>query len=425
MGTNFSFVHAADLHLDTPFQGVGRVNGPLAERLRDASLDAFDRLVALTRGRGAAFLLLAGDIYDGVERGLRAQLRFRDGLARLSADGIPSFVIHGNHDPLDGWSAIRSGGWPEGVTMFGSEDVDSVPVERDGVRLATIYGMSYPTRDVPENLALRYRRHDTPGLHVAMLHGSVDGMGGGEHGTYSPCSLEDLRASGMDYWALGHIHRRTVLHEGQPWVVYPGNLQGRSLKPSEQGAKGATVVEVEDGRIVRTEFVSCDCIRFRTADVRVDGYADPAALADAVVEQLERLADEEGGCDLLTRVRLTGRGEVSRELHRGGGVDGLLRAVRDALEARTPSVWCDGIIDESRPPLELERIRDRGDLSSEILRWADGLSADAGEQKQFVEVRWDALRRAGLVPADPREVESVLREAVELALGMLDEEAAQ
>jgi DNA repair exonuclease SbcCD nuclease subunit len=422
---NFCFVHAADLHLDTPFQGLGRVDDALAGRLRDASLDAFDRLVALTRERGAAFLVLSGDVYDGAERGLRAQLRFREGLARLSADGIPTFVIHGNHDPLDGWSAIRAGGWPEHVTVFGSGEVGAVPVERDGVRIATVYGISYPTREVRENLALRFRREDAPGLHVALLHGTVDDAGGGDHGTYSPCTLEDLRAAGMDYWALGHIHRRAVLHEGGPWVVYPGNLQGRSLKPSEQGAKGATVVEVEDGRIVRAGFVACDRVRFRAVEVPVDALADAAALADAMVGRLERLADEEDGCELLVRVRLTGRGEVSRELRRGGGVDGLLRGVRDALEARTRGVWCDGIVDESRPPLELERIRGRGDFSSEILRWADRLTADAEEQKQFVELPWDALRRAGLVPADPGEVDSVLREAVELALGMLEEEAAQ
>lgn len=422
---NFCFVHAADLHLDTPFQGLGRVSDALAERMRDASLKAFDRLIELTRARGAAFLLLSGDIYDGAERGLRAQLRFRDGLARLSAHGIPTFVIHGNHDPLDGWSAIRSGDWPEHVTIFGSADVGIVPLDRDGVRLATIYGISYPTREVRDNLALRYRREDAPGLHVAMLHGSVDGIGAGDHGAYSPCTLQDLRNSRMDYWALGHIHRRTVLHEGEPWVVYPGNLQGRSLKPSEQGPKGAMVVEVEDGKVVRTEFVACDCVRFRTAEVPIEGYVNPASLADAVVERLEHLATEEDGCELLVRVRLTGRGEVSRGLRRGGGLEELLRFVRDALEARARGIWCGGIIDESLPPLELERIRNRGDLSSEILRWADGLTANAEEQKQFVEVRWDALRRAGLVPAEPQEIESVLREAVELALGMLEEEAAQ
>lgn len=109
MGT-FRFVHAADLHLDTPFEGIGRVAPQIAEALRDASLNAWDALVRLTIDRDAAFLLLAGDIYDGAERGVRAQLRFVRGLERLAEHRIQTFIVHGNHDPLDGWSAIRK--WP-------------------------------------------------------------------------------------------------------------------------------------------------------------------------------------------------------------------------------------------------------------------------------------------------------------------------
>src|SRR5277367_1737006 len=120
---SYSFVHAADLHLDTPFRGVHEVAPFVAAELREASLDAFDAIVTLALERGAAFLLVAGDVYDGAERGLRAQIRFRNGLARLAAAGIPSFVVHGNHDPVaTGWSAISS--WPEGVTVFPSDRVE-------------------------------------------------------------------------------------------------------------------------------------------------------------------------------------------------------------------------------------------------------------------------------------------------------------
>ncbi|CAN5223505.1 exonuclease SbcCD subunit D [soil metagenome] len=420
---NFCFVHAADLHLDTPFQGLGRVNDALAERLRDASLEAFDRLVRLTLERDAAFLVLAGDIYDGAARGLRAQLRFRDGLDRLSRSGVSSLVIHGNHDPLDGWSAVSQ--WPERVTVFGSDAVDAVPVERDGVRLATVYGVSYGAREVTENLALRFRRQDAPGVHVALLHASVDGIGANEHGTYSPCTVDDLRASGMDYWAMGHIHRRAILRAGEPWVVYPGNLQGRSMKPSEQGAKGAMVVHVEDGVIARTEFVACDCVRFGTAEVPVGEYADLPALTEGILDQLDRLAEGMDGCDLLARVRLTGRGELNHDLRRANVLPELQRTIREALAARGRGIWCERVLDETRPALELDRIRGRGDLAAEVLRWADDLSACEDQRQRFVGVQWEALRRAGLEPAEPHEVEALLNQAVELALGMLDEEAAQ
>ena len=132
---DFSFVHAADLHLDTPFKGIGSTAPHVAEQLREASLAAFDSLVELCLERHVAFLVVAGDIYDGPERGLRAQLRFRDGLARLSAAGIASFVVHGNHDPVEtGWSAL-GGPWPDHVTVFGTGTVKAVPVEIDGIAL--------------------------------------------------------------------------------------------------------------------------------------------------------------------------------------------------------------------------------------------------------------------------------------------------
>ena len=119
--TRFRFVHAADLHLDTPFVGVGQSDPSVQEALREASVEACEGLVELTLEQEAAFLLLAGDIYDG-RHGLRAQMRFLRGVDRLSEQGVDVFVVHGNHDPLDGWSAVRN--WPKHVTVFGSDGVE-------------------------------------------------------------------------------------------------------------------------------------------------------------------------------------------------------------------------------------------------------------------------------------------------------------
>ena len=165
---DFSFVHAADLHLDTPFKGIGLTAPHVAEQLREASLAAFDALVDLCFERRAAFLVIAGDIYDGPERGLRAQLRFRDGLGRLSDACIPSFVVHGNHDPVEtGWSAL-AGPWPERVRIFGTGRVEAVPVHLDGTQVATVQGISFAQRSERENLALRFSRVAGPGVQVGV-----------------------------------------------------------------------------------------------------------------------------------------------------------------------------------------------------------------------------------------------------------------
>src|SRR5438270_2398302 len=157
-GLKFRFVHAADLHLDTPFASIGRVAPEIADRLRDASLEAFDALVRMAIEREAAFAVFAGDIYDSADRGVRAQLRFIRGVERLGERGIPVFVAHGNHDPLDGWSAIRRP--PDNLTVFGAETVEAYPVMQGGDVLAQVYGISYGRRDVTENLALRFQRHE-------------------------------------------------------------------------------------------------------------------------------------------------------------------------------------------------------------------------------------------------------------------------
>ena len=254
---SFRFVHAADLHLDTPFQGYGQSSPILQAALRDASLRAFDSLIDLCIEEDAAFLLLAGDIYDGVNRGLRPQQRFLRGIERLAKENIKVFVIYGNHDPLgEGWGAVRS--WPSNIHFFGSEGVEPVEVQLEGGPTVIIYGVSYPTKAVTENLALRYTRTSNKGVHIALLHATVGSTS--EHDAYSPCTLAELAMIGMDYWALGHIHKRAVLAREMPWVVYPGSIQGRSPKPSEMEPKGAYVVEVEGDVIAEPRFVALDHI---------------------------------------------------------------------------------------------------------------------------------------------------------------------
>src|SRR5436190_18870937 len=170
-GPRFRFVHAADLHLDTPFASIGRVAPEIADRLRDASLEAFDALVRMTIERDAAFMVVAGDTYDNADRGVRAQLRFLRGVERLGESGIPVFVAHGTHDPLDGWSAVRRA--PDNLVVFGGEAVEAHTVLSDGAAAAQVYGISYGSRDVTENLALRFKRLDAPGLHIGVLHCNV------------------------------------------------------------------------------------------------------------------------------------------------------------------------------------------------------------------------------------------------------------
>lgn len=416
------FVHAADLHLDTPFEGIAAPAPRVAEALRDASLQAWDELVRLTLRRGASALFLAGDLYDGAQRGLRAQLRVMRGLAELSQAGVRVFIVHGNHDPLDGWSAIRE--WPPGVHVFGDREVETLPLDREGETVAFVHGISYARRDVRENLARRFRRSAATGPQIGLLHASVGTSS--EHAAYAPCALSDLQSSGLDYWALGHIHRREVLRAGHPWVVYPGNLQGRSPKPSETGAKGAYVVELDTAAntFSSPEFVALDKVRFVALPHDIEGSADLPGLLCRLDADLRSAHDEHEGRGLLARVVLEGRGDVAADLRRAGTLEHVTADLRERLETLAPFVWVESVVNHTAGLIDPAAIRERDEFSAAVLARAEQLAADEEQLAAFVAERCSQLS-AGQVGTETRlssneAPQETLAEALALVLDRLE-----
>jgi exonuclease SbcD len=430
-GRDFCFVHAADLHLDTPFEGVRAGAPEVADALADASLAAFDSIVALALARQAAFVVISGDVYDGPERGVRAQLRFHRGLEELSAAGIPSFVVHGNHDPVEtGWSAIRR--WPPGVTVFPSHTVVEETVERGGQVIARIQGISYPRRDVRENLALRFAVPGGPELSVGVLHCNVGSSS--EHADYSPCTVDQLVATRIGYWALGHVHRHAVVagSPGGPWVVYPGNSQGRSLHPGERGPKGAVVAAVQGGAVVAVEHVACDAVRFEELSVPVGDLADAAELCELLRAEGERRLAGADGRSVVLRAVLTGRGPVHADLVRraGSAPAAILHELRNVAPAGSPFIWWDSVVDRTRPSLDRDALRGRGDFAADVVALADRLAGDeaalavlagrAGDEPMPAALRSLVLE----LSMDLDQLRELLDGAADRALDLLDRTAS-
>ncbi len=421
----FRFVHAADLHLDTPFAGVGKTSPETAAVLREAPLEALDQLTQLAIERQASFVLLAGDIYDGVHRSVRCQLRFRRALERLDDHGIESFVVHGNHDPTDSWSAIRS--WPERAHVFDADSVQVLPVVRDGVQLATVYGVSHGKSDESDNLAKKFERFDGQGIHVGLLHCTVGHND--DHAPYAPCEVAELCEVGLDYWALGHIHQHAILRSEAPWIVYPGTLQGRSPKPTELGAKGAVVVEVDGDVISDVEFVAVDSVRFLHVDFDIEAIRDLAELRDALESRLETCRDDHPGRGLIVRGTLTGRGPVFEDLKRAGVVDEILRELRDDAQGEDPVVWWESLRNDTEKTLDRERIRRRGDFSSELIRVTDDLRANREQLQVLLDEELSLLDRRGcarwMEQLDSQQWEQLLDQAERYALHLLDQEGEE
>lgn len=293
---SFTFLHAADLHIDSPLRGLVRYEGAPAERLRAATREAFANLVTEAVERRVAFLIVAGDVFDGDWRDYNSGLWFTSELRRLKDASIPVFLIRGNHDAESRVSKKLA--LPEGVQEFPSKRAKTIRLKAFGVAL---HGQSFAVPHVEENLVHGYPEPVEGMLNIGVLHTGLEGYEG--HGRYAPCTAEDLRAKGYDYWALGHIHKREVISEA-PWIVFPGNLQGRHAR--ETGPKGATLVRVENGGIVGLEELHCDVARWAHLKIDLTGVESEDDAFRSVEEALLEASRDAGERLLAARVTLAG-----------------------------------------------------------------------------------------------------------------------
>ena len=364
----FSFVHCADLHLDSPFEGIQAAAPAIAAVLREATFTAFDRIIDLAIGEQVDFIIVAGDVHDGENRSLRAQLRFRDAIRKAGAAGLRCFVAHGNHDPLSGWEAHLL--MPAQAERFGGQSVEGFAVQRHGATLAHIYGISYPVKEVRTNLAPQFRRDPEAPFAIGVLHCNVGGDP--NHDNYAPCGVEDLAAAGMDYWALGHIHARKIMRGQEPCIVYPGNPQGRSRR--EMGPRGCYLVRVDAARRITPTFVATDAVRWFIEDLDIGGLSTWDDLLDELSRVREEVRAGAEGRAAILRLNLTGRGEMHRELARRIDLErDLAEPLREGEPERPDFVWVESVQNRTRPPLDLNQRRLVQDFVGDFLNAAQNL----------------------------------------------------
>jgi len=385
MGVPFRFLHAADLHLDSPFKGLSDAPPHVRDALKDSTFAALKRLTDTAIAEGVDFVVFAGDLFDSADRSLRAQAALHREWSRLGKEGIGSFVIHGNHDPLGGERAGMA--LPDGVRVFGArEAVGLTACRRDGELAAVVTGISYGSRSVTDNLALRYKPDKHAPYRIALLHGNVDGDP--SHDPYAPCALADLAGAGFDYWALGHVHDRRVLHE-YPHIVYSGNAQGRHVR--ESGAKGCYIVDVSADKQVRLTFRELDAVRWLNAAVPIEGAEDEEALLTRLEEACESAALEAEGRPVMLTIELTGHGRLHRRLSEPSACADMLLALRERMDAAgggTPMpdaqwIWVNRLEARTKAELDLSALADADSFAGELLRAAKRLEGDPAELSRF------------------------------------------
>lgn len=291
-----TFLHAADLHLDSPMRGLIYRQDVPADVIKQATRRALENLVHYALTERVAFIILAGDLYDGPWDDFNTPLFLNRQMLRLREARIPVYIVKGNHDAEN--KMTRSLRLPDNVRYFPADQPDTFIDERLGVAL---HGQSYRTAKETADLSQHYPAPVPHLLNIGILHTCADGREG--HERYAPCRVADLVAKGYHYWALGHIHQREVLHH-DPYILFPGNVQGRNVR--ETGPKGATLVTFQGTRISHVEAIDLDVVRWARVEVDVSQWHHPDDVLKAVDEALADETVRAAGRLVAARVALTG-----------------------------------------------------------------------------------------------------------------------
>jgi len=393
MGTEIKFIHCADLHLGSRFTGVTATDPALGRKLTESTFASFNRLIDLAIENGVDFMVISGDIFDEENETPFTKFRFAESIKRLK---MPCFIALGNHDHKRSWE--DSIPLPENAHVF--------PSEPEKIRLSIrgndveIMGISFPSRHTSNNLAASL--NGSPGIFsIGVVHCSLDSDSGEN---YAPCRTSDLRGKHIEYWALGHIHKRSVIST-DPYIVYPGNIQGRN--PKESGEKGAYLVTINNSSISDIRFIPVQEIMWQDITVNIN-EKDLNSIIKEIVSQVRR-----GSVLTLT---MTGKGEM----------DATLRLhtedIRRNIEYSTGCILSSLKL-ETSPALDLESLSRGNDLVSNIISTTERLSSTSKNElidiicntKTSSEIRWV------FEEMDENELSSLVKDAEMFLLEKLSE----
>lgn len=347
--SDFKFIHCADLHLGSRFSGVRSKDKELAERMFESTFDSFSGIVDLVHSENADFLVISGDMFDSDTTTPGTRARYTELLEKAE---VPCYIVRGNHDFRTGWE--NSIPLPPNAREFGGEPETVIHSLKNGGQVE-LTGISFTEKHTKENLASKLKGSGNL-FTIGCVHCDMDG---GDDSVYAPCTMTDLMGKNIDYWALGHIHKGGVLNE-RPYVVYPGNPQGRNIK--ESGEKGAYVVTVESDVVRDLKFVPTQTILWETGEIDITEY-NLNSFIDEVASIVNRGS--------IVRLTVTGRGSL----------DGMIRKEYDdvirTVENRTGCII--ESIDVKSKPENLPTVG-KNDLLSKIMEVTESLeSADRGE----------------------------------------------
>ena len=427
----FSFIHAADIHLDSPLLNLDRYEGAPSERLRGATRRAFENMIDLAIREKVDFVIIAGDLFDGNWKDYSSGLYLAGRLGRLKSAGIPVFIASGNHDAAS--VITKSLRLPDNIRFF---SVDAPETDKETLKhlRVAIHGQGFKTPGLKKNIAADYP-NALPGYYnIGILHTNISGSAG--HDNYAPSSIQDLLSKDYQYFALGHIHTRAII-KNSPFIVYPGNIQGRHIK--ETGPKGCMLVKVDDTFRTHAEFVPLHVLlweRLRT-DISEDSDADAdqnessdalTSVLDAVSVKLNALTAEQGDTPMAVRIEITGETKAYDAIIADRAK--LKNDIRSmSMEFGDGAVWIEKIILNITPkkqdhPYDTDMGAYSLGPSGEIESLAEDLENDPDLKSEILNVLTDVMNALPPdVKKDPHHVgmnDEWIRDRLKASVGILN-----
>jgi DNA repair exonuclease SbcCD nuclease subunit len=413
----WKFIHAADIHLDSALHGLERYEGAPVEEIRSATRRAFDNLIELAIDEEVAFVLIAGDLYDGDWKDYNTGLYFMERMGRLREASIRVFMVAGNHDAAS--QITKHLRLPDNVTMFATRAPEQIII--DDLKVA-IHGQGFASRAVTDDLSQAYTQGDPQLFNIGLLHTCLDGKPG--HEPYAPCTVDGLRSKGYQYWALGHVHKREEVSQ-DPWIVFPGNIQGRHIR--EVGPKGCTLVTVDNEEVAEVKHCDLDVLRWSQCEVDVTVSETVDDIYGLVREGLQSVLDAAEGRPVAVRLVLQGACSAHSELHadQGHWVQEY-RALATGLGGA--GIWLEKVSIKTEPSVSADEILARDDALSGLLRAIqnmelndtalDDIANELSGFRQKLPAELTGVENS-INPASPEQIKDSLEDIKELLINRL------
>ena len=380
------FIHAADIHLDSPLTGLSAYPDAPVEMLRTATRDAFTNLVNEAIEQPVDFMVIAGDLYDGTWKDHNTGIYFCKEMGRLRKAGIPVYLLFGNHDAES--EMTKKLQLPDNVFTFDNRKPTTFCLEHLKVAL---HGRSFKEKETIENLVTGYPAPVQGMFNIGVLHTALEGNSA--HATYAPCSLDELHAKGYHYWALGHVHEHQIW-EGASMVVFPGNLQGRHIR--ETGPRGAVIVTADEHGIQDIKRLFVDVLRWTSLEVDATECNTLSEVVGVIGKALDRLVENSASTvPTAVRVTVTGKKAAHGDLF---GLESQLRAEVLALAVAMGAerIWIEKVKVATVAVDDGEAVKARADALSDLQELLQAAESDPDFLKSLQEDLLSLVNKAPL-----------------------------